>query len=142
MHIIISCSNQYIFVIRERCLKYGSLTHFGRAKRSHHDAHTFTYTPNQCPYQVSTFYTLWNPRNSPDNILKLMVTITKSKVKSRSQNDVAHLHPLTNIPTKYQLHTPYSFRVIAQTRFYRSKSLRQGHRSNQGHTMTLHTYTP
>ena len=48
-----------------------------------------------------------------------------------------HLHPLTNVPTKYQLPTPYSFRDIAQ-----SRSLRQGQRSNQGHTMTLHTYTP
>ena len=31
------------------------------------------------------------------------------KVKSRSDHDVAHLQPLTNIPTKYQLPTPYSF---------------------------------
>ena len=26
-------------------------------------------SPNQCPYQVSTFYTLWFPRYTPDNIL-------------------------------------------------------------------------
>ena len=26
-------------------------------------------TPNQCPYQASTFYTLRFPRHSPDNIL-------------------------------------------------------------------------
>ena len=63
------------------------------------------------------------------------------KVKGRSHHDVAHLHPLTNVPTKYQLPTPYNFRNIAQTRFYRSRSLRQGQRSNQGQTMTLHTYT-
>ena len=44
--------------------------------------------------------------------------------------------------TKYQLPTPYSFRDLARTTFYRSRSLRQGQRSNQGHTMTLHTYTP
>ena len=42
----------------------------------------------------------------------------------------------------YQLPTPYSFRDIARTRFYRSRSLQQGQRSNQGHTMMLHTYTP
>ena len=48
------------------------------------------------------------------------------KVKSRSHHDTAHLHPLTNIPTKYQLPTPYGFRDIARTRFYRSRSLRQG----------------
>ena len=62
------------------------------------------------------------------------------KVKSRSHHDAAHLQPLTNVPTKHQLSTPYSFRDIARTRFYRSRSLWQ--RSNQGHTMTLHTYTP
>ena len=29
------------------------------------------------------------------------------KVKSRSHHDVAHLHILINVPTKYQLPTPY-----------------------------------
>ena len=48
---------------------------------------------------------------------------------------------LTNVPTKYQFSTPYSFRDIAQTIFYRSRSLQLGQRSNQGHTITLHTYT-
>ena len=98
-----------------------------QSKKSHDDAHIHLHTrPNQCPYQVTTFYTLWNPRNNPDKILKLMVTIRRSKVKSRSQNDVAHLQPITNIPTKNQLHTPYGFQDIAQTRFYWSRSLRQG----------------
>ena len=68
--------------------------------------------------------------------------VTRSKVKSRSDHDVAHLHPLTNVPTKYQLPTPYGFQDTAQTRFYRSRSLPQGQRSDQGQTMTLHTYTP
>ena len=36
------------------------------------------------------------------------------KVKSRSDHDVAHLHPLTNVPTKYRLPTPYGFRDIAR----------------------------
>ena len=101
-----------------------------------------TYISNQCPYQVSTFYTFCNPRNNPDKILKLMVTMTMSKVKSRSHNDVARLQPLTNILIIYQLPTPNDFQNIAQTRFYRLRSLRQGQRSNQGHTMALHTYTP
>ena len=51
------------------------------------------------------------------------------KVKSRSDHDVAHLQLLTNVPTKYQLPTPHGFRDIARTRFYRSRSLRQGQRS-------------
>ena len=63
------------------------------------------------------------------------------KVKSRSYQDTTHLQPLTNVPTKHQLPTPYSFQDIAQTRFYRSRSLCQGQRLNQGQTMTLHTYT-
>ena len=37
------------------------------------------------------------------------VNTTKSKVKSRSHHDAAHQQPLTNVPTKYQLHTPYGF---------------------------------
>ena len=57
-------------------------------------------------------------------------TTARSKVKSRSHHDVAHLHPLTNVPTRYQLPTPYGIRDIGQTRYYRSRSLRQGQRSN------------
>ena len=67
--------------------------------------------------------------------------MARSKVKSRSDHDVAQLHPLTNVPTKYQLPTPYGFRDTARTRFSNSWSLRQGQRSNQGHTMMLHNYT-
>ena len=77
---------------------------------------------------------------NPDKILKLMVA--RPKVKSRSHHDVAHLHPVTIVPTKYQLSIPYGFQDIAQTGFYRSRSLQQGQRSNQGHTMMLHTYIP
>ena len=48
------------------------------------------------------------------------------KVKSRSHHDAVHLQPLTNVPTKHQLPTPYWFQDITQTRFYRSRSLQQG----------------
>ena len=54
-----------------------------------------------------------------NKILKVKVTTTRSKVKSRSHYDAVHLQPLTNVPTKYQLPTPYGFRDIAQTRFYK-----------------------
>ena len=64
------------------------------------------------------------------------------KVKSRSNHDDAHLHILTNVLTKYQLPTPYCFRDIARTRFYKSRPLWQDQRSNHGQTMTLLTYTP
>ena len=46
--------------------------------------------------------------------------MARSKVKSRSHHDAAHLHPLTNVSTKYQLPTPYGFRDIARTRFSNS----------------------
>ena len=68
--------------------------------------------------------------------------MARSKVKSRSDHDAAHLQPLTNVPAKYQLPIPYGCRDIARTRFSNSRSLRQGQRSNQGQTMTLHTYNP
>ena len=123
MHIIISCRNPYIFVIRERCLKCGRWTHFGR-DNVNVTAWCTPTPPNQCPYQVSTFYTLWNQRKNPDKILKLIDTMTRSKVKSRSHHEVAHLQPPTNVPTKYQLSSPYGFRDTARTRF-----IGQGHYS-------------
>ena len=63
-------------------------------------------------------------------------------LKSRPHHDAAPLHLPTNVPTKYQLLTPYFFRGIAQTKFKGSRSLQQGQRANQGHTMMLYTYTP
>ena len=133
---------------------------------------------------INFLHLLRFPRYSPDQNLQVKFTTARSKVKSRSHYDVAYLHPLTNVPTKYQLPTPYGFQDIARTRFYRSSSLRQGQRSNhdfahplpptnvtkyqlstpysfrniaqtrfyrsrslgqrsnQGHIMTLHIYTP
>ena len=68
--------------------------------------------------------------------------VVKVKFLMNSNMTLTVLNLPTNVPTKYQLPTPYDFRDIAQTRFYRSRSLQQGQRSNHGHTMTLHTYTP
>ena len=142
--------------------------HYGRIKSQIKVIllHCTPTTPKQCPYQVLPSYTLQFPRYSPDKILKVKVTAAiskvtsrshhyfahlqpptnvptaRSEVKSRSHHDVAQLHLLTNVPTKYQLPTPYGFRDIAWTRFYRSSSLQQGQRSSRGHTMTFHTYNP
>ena len=41
-----------------------------------------------------------------------------------------YIHFLTNAPTKCQPSAPYGIQEIAQTRFYRSRSLRQGQRSH------------
>ena len=37
------------------------------------------------------------------------VTTARSKFKLRSHHDAAHLQPPTNVPTRYQLPTPYGF---------------------------------
>ena len=62
--------------------------------------------PNPYPYQVSTSYTLRFPRYSPDKILQVKVTTSRSKVKSRSRHDIAHLHPPNQCP--YQVSTSYT----------------------------------
>ena len=50
VHKLISCSNLYIFVIRETCLKYGRYTHFGRAKvKGHTMMQTYTQKPMSLP---------------------------------------------------------------------------------------------
>ena len=61
-------------------------------------------------------------------------------VKSRSHLEVLHTDTLTNVTNQYQLPTPYTFRDIPWTRFYRSGLIRQSQGSNQGHAMMLHTY--
>ena len=76
-----------------------------------------TTLPSQCSYQIWTSYTLWFPRYGPDKIFKVKVTTARSKVKSRLNYDVAHLHPPTNVPTKYQHPTPYSCWDLARTRY-------------------------
>ena len=78
--------------------------------------------PNQSLYQISTTYTFQILRYSPDKILKFKFTTARSKVNSRSHPDVAHLHLLTNVHTKYYLPTIYGSRYIAWTRFYRSRT--------------------
>ena len=113
--------------------------HYDQVKlRSHYDvAHLHLLTNVPTKYQLTTPYRFQDIART-----NFIGQGHYGKVKSRSHHDVAHLHPLTNVPTMYQLPTPYSFRDIARTRFYKSRSLWQGQRSNQGHTMTLHTYTP
>ena len=104
--------------------------------KSHHDVHLHSLTNAPTTCQPSTPYRIQEP------IQDFTTHGHYDKVKSRSHQDVAHLHTLTNVPTKYQLLTPYGFRDMGQTRFYRSRSLRLGQRSNQGHTRMLHIYTP
>ena len=52
---------------------------------------------------------------------KVKVITARSKVISKSNYDEAQLHFLTNVPTKYELPTPYGFRDIARTRFLKVK---------------------
>ena len=70
-----------------------------------------TYTPTQCPYQVSTSYTLQFPRYSPDKNLNINVTTARSKVKSRLHQDVAsrlHQDVAYLLYTSQPIHLRYS----------------------------------
>ena len=42
---------------------------------------------------------------------------SKVRVQIKYHHDVTHLQPLTNVPTKYQLTTQYSFLDVAQEVF-------------------------
>ena len=70
------------------------------------------------------------------------VNTARSNFKSRSHLDDAHLQPPTNVPTKYQLPTPYSFRDIACTGFYKSKLLWQGQIKSRSHHDVAHLQPP
>ena len=106
--------------------------------KSYHDAHLHPLTNVLTKCQPSTPYIIQEPRQ--DFISKVITA--RSKVKRRLHHKVAHLQPLTSALTMYQLHTPHSLQDIAWTRFYWSRSLWKGQRTNQGHNMMLHTYTP
>ena len=103
-------------IVQTRHYRSTSLQQGQRLNQSH-TMTFYIYNPSQCPYQVPTSYTLWFLRYSPDKIFKLKVTTARSKVKSRSDHDVAHLHPLTNVPTKYQLPTLYGSEIQARQTF-------------------------
>ena len=47
--------------------------------------------------------------------------MARSKVKSRSDHDDAPLHLLTNVPTKYQLPTPYGFCDTGPDKLFRAR---------------------
>ena len=133
VHIIITFRNPYIFVIREICLKYGRSTHFGRSKVKDHTMTLHTYSPTNDPSKnhLSTHYGIQEIAQT--NFIKLMVTVKKSKVKSRQLHEFAHLQPLSNNPTKYQLLTlkrycqDKIFMVIVTTTRPKVKSRSQHH---------------
>ena len=71
--------------------------------------------------------------------------MARSKLKSMSHHDIAHLHPQPmSLPSVNFVHLtvaeklPGHFKVKVTV----ARSLWQGQRLNQGHTMTLHPYTP
>ena len=82
--------------------------------------------PDQCPYEVSTFYTLWNPRNSQDKILKLMVTMI------RSNQGHTMLHTYISYTLQFLRYSTDKILYVKITTV----------RLHQGHTMTVHTYNP
>ena len=73
---------------------------------------------------------------------KFKVITAMPKVKSRSNYDEAHLHFLTNVPTKYELSIPYGFRDMARTRVFKFKVITAMSKVKSRSTMMLHNYTP
>ena len=73
--------------------------------RSQHDFEHL-HPPNQCPYHVSTSYTLWFLGYSPDKVLKVKVTMARSKVKSRVPP--WHCTPTPPDQCPYQVSTSYT----------------------------------
>ena len=65
--------------------------------------HGHTYTPNQCPHQLSTSYTLRFPRYSLDKIFTLKVTMARP-----NQGHTMTLHTYTPNQCPYQVSTSYS----------------------------------
>ena len=56
------------------------------------------------------YQTLWFLRYSLDKNLKVKITMARSKIKSRSHHDIAHLHPLNKCP--YQVSTSYTSQFL------------------------------
>ena len=79
-------------------------------QKGHTMMHTYIYinpltnVPTKC--QPSTTYGI---QEIADRFLQIKVTTARSMVKSRSHHDDPHLHLLMNVPTRYQLPTPYGF---------------------------------
>ena len=98
--------------------------------KSHHDiAHLQSSTNVPTKYQLPTHYDCQN-------------TARTRYYWSRSLCQSMMLHTSTPNQCLYQVSTFYTLWFIAQTIFDRWRSLWQGQRSNQGHTMTLLTYNP
>ena len=84
----------------------------GRGSNQGHTILLHTYKPQQISQPSFNFINLTVPEIWPGQDFIGQGLTARSKVKSRSNYDIAHLHPLTNVPTKYQLPSPYSFRDI------------------------------
>ena len=87
--------------------------HYGKVKsRTHHDGEhlqlqLISLPSVNFPLQTVSGY-------SKDKIFKIKVTLTRSN-QGHTRCDVAHIYPLTNMPTKYQFSTPYGSCDTGQT---------------------------
>ena len=111
-----------------RSLKQCHRSNQGHTKTLH------KYNPKPMTLPSINFLHLTVSEIKPRQDFIVKVTKARSKVKSRPYHDDVYLQPLTNVPTKYQLPTPYAFHDIPRIRFSNSRSLWQGH------TMILQTY--
>ena len=63
------------------------------------------------------------------------------KVKSRSHHNIAHLQPLTNVPTKYQLPTPYGLRYTPDKILQVKVTMAKSKVKSRSHHDVLHLHT-
>ena len=95
---------------------------------AHLNTHTHTHTPTRVPtkYQLLSPYGFrdisWTRYETHCHYVRvkdqIKVIIKKNNKNSGSHNDVAHLHPAANVPTRFQLPTRYGFLDTARTNFF------------------------
>ena len=76
-----------------------------------------TYTPNQCPYKISTSYALGMPRYSLDKILKFKVTTLGQRL---NQGHIMTMHTYTS----QAIYQPSTFDTLRIPRYSPDKVLK------------------
>ena len=84
-------------------------------------------------------------RQDAGNVTTELHTVTEGRTVCRFVRNNTYSTATSPSECPYQIATSYNLQFliyIIRIRFYRSRSLEQSERSNQGHIMTSHTYNP
>ena len=99
--------------------------------------HTYTFKPMSLPHINFPYLRVSEIQPGQNFIGQGDYSNVKGKIKVRPW--CCTPTPLNNVPTNYQLPTPYGFRNIAQ-KILKVKVTRP--RSNESHIIMVHTFTP